>query len=100
MIRTLYDIIIVYTLPPLRVHSYCKHVLPSLFPLSLSPSLAELTGQEHDRRVTVVGAVVLEPIHTEPVFGTGVEQRPCSSNGVATHRLGGVERVKFLHSLG
>ena len=45
-----------------------------------------MTGEHKDREVFVVGAVMLEAVHTEAVLVTGVEGGPRATYGVVNQR--------------
>ena len=45
-----------------------------------------MAGEDKDGGMLVVGAVVLEAIHTETVLVAGVEGGPCPTNGVINLR--------------
>ena len=64
--------------PPLSAQSQYKCVLP-VFP-------TVVTGEHEDRGVFVVGAVMLEAVHTEAVLVAGVEGGPCATYGVVNLR--------------
>ena len=51
-----------------------------------SPLPTVVTGEHEDRGVFVVGAVMLEAVHTEAMLVPGVEGGPCATYGVVNLR--------------